>query len=418
MRFIYLDAGLRHELGHHANYARSILQELRAKSVDTVVVASALVVPELRSELGAMPHFRAYARRPIDPDPIVGWLKTFEACAQLTFEDLRRINGIAPHDIVYMGSMYEDLFMGLVRWAGAIEPAQLPTILGDFSFGPGLAVTVDADNKVRYALGDPRADPRPLLHRYAARAITPAVAKRLTLATFDRPTSAAYAALGLRMETWPAPIQATTGRRRRAGARPITVGILGHQRPDKGYYLVPEVVASLLRQRSDIRFLVHNGDPDFVPEPQRAMRRLALEDHRVVLDETISGPEPWAHLLERSDLMLCPYHPTAFVTRFSSLACEAIANGIPLVVPARTSLAELVKEFGEPGAAFETFDPPSIINAVNRALDDFDRYAELAQSAAKRWSQTQGARALVDRMLALAPDGAALTSAPSPSASR
>ncbi|HKX09182.1 MAG TPA: glycosyltransferase [Stellaceae bacterium] len=407
MRFIYLDAGLRYELGHHANYARSILRELRAKNINAVVVASAVVVPELQSELGAMPLFRAYARRPIDSDPIVGWLKTFETCSQLTFEDLRRLEGIAPDDIVYMGSMYEDLFMGLVRWAGAIEPARLPTILADFSFGPGLEVSVDADHKVHYSLGDLRADPRPLLHRYAARAITPAVASRLTLATYDRPTSAAYAALGLRMQTWPAPIQATTNRRRRAGGRPITVAILGHQRPDKGYYLMPEVVSTLLRQRSDIKVLVHNGAPDFVPEPQQALRQLALEDQRVVLDETIAGPEPWARLLERSDLILCPYHPTAFVTRFSSLACEAIANAIPLVVPARTSLAELVKDFGEPGTIFERFEPAPIIDAVNRALDDFDRYAEIAQAAAERWRQTQGARALVDQLLALARGGAA-----------
>src|SRR5689334_25176786 len=99
MRFIYLDAGLRHELGHHANYARSILRELRAKKIDTVVIGNAFVVQELQSELGAMPHFRAYAQRPIDSDPVIGWLKTFEACSQLTFDDLQRIEGIAPDDL-------------------------------------------------------------------------------------------------------------------------------------------------------------------------------------------------------------------------------------------------------------------------------------------------------------------------------
>src|SRR5581483_3197505 len=98
--------------------------------------------------------------------------------------------------------------------------------------------------------------------------------------------------------------------------------------------------------------------------------------------------------------------PEAFATRFSALTCEAIANAIPLVVPARTSLGTLVNEFGGPGTLFERFDAASIVEAVNRALDDFDRYAELAQAAARQWEWTQGSAALVRQFLALsAPAG-------------
>ena len=59
MRLIYMDAGLHHELGHHANYARSIVGQLRANNIETRVIANAWVVPELQAELGAIPHFRA-----------------------------------------------------------------------------------------------------------------------------------------------------------------------------------------------------------------------------------------------------------------------------------------------------------------------------------------------------------------------
>ena len=408
MRFIYLDANLRYDLGHPANYARAILSELRARAIETVVITNALVIPELQAELGARPHFRAYANhRPHDPDPIIGWLNTFEACSQLTFEDLRRLDGIRADDLVYMGSMYADLFMGLVKWAGSLEPGRIPRIAADFCFGPGLNVSVGPNGEPKYALPDLRVDPSALLYRYAARKITAPVAARLQLATFDAPASAAHQALlGYPVKTLPAPVRATTSRRPRAGARPITVAVLGHQRPDKGYALVPEMAAALLRQRSDIRMFVHNGAPDFTPKPQEALRKLARAESRLVLDETIAGPEPWARLLDRCDLILCPYDAEVFVTRFSSLACEAIANAIPLVVPARTSLARLLADFGEPGTMFENYEPASIVEAVNRALDSFDRYAEIAQRAAEQWQQTQGPRNLVKQLLALAPSAA------------
>ena len=402
MRVIYMDAGLVYELGHHANYARSIVRELRAQGIESVVIANVLVVPALRAELGAVPHFRAYANRPSDPDPIVGWLNTFEFCAQLTFEDLQRIDGLRSDDLVYMGSMYTGLFMGLVKWAGSLEPAPLPTIAADFCVGPGLELSFGPNNDVSYALGDLRTDPSALLYRYAARKITSAVASRLHLATFDAPTSAAHQALLMHpVRTLPAPIQATTGRRRRAGTRPITLSVLGHQRPDKGYALVPEIVASLLRTRSDIRVLVHNGAPNFTPGPQESLRALARQDSRLALDETIAGPEPWARLLEQSDLILCPYNPAVFGTRFSSLACEAIANAIPLVAPARTSLASLMADFAQPGTIFRSWTPESVLEAVNHALDDFDRYAEIALRASERWAQTQGPQQLVRSLLAL-----------------
>ena len=410
MQFVYLDAGLRHDLGHHANYARLILRELRAQGISTGVAGNALVAPELRAELGVLPLFRAYASRPNDADPIVGWLNTFEAGAQMTFEDLRRLAGIGPDDLVYMGSMYHDLFLGLVKWAGTFDPARLPTLAADFCFGPGLAVRVGEDNQVRYTMKDPRVDPSAILYRYAMRRITPTVARRLTLATFDRPTSAAHQTLlGLPVRTWPAPIEATTSRRRRAGSRPVTVAVLGHQRPDKGYGLMPVVAAALLRERSDIRLLAHNGAPDFTPGPQKDLRRLAREDSRLMLDETIAGPEPWARLLDRSDLILCPYDPEVFATRFSSLACEAIANGIPLVVPARTSLSTLLADFGGPGTVFEKFEAAAIVEAVSLALDDFDRYAEIAARASKQWQQTHGPRSLVAQLLGLVPSAARAT---------
>ena len=172
------------------------------------------------------------------------------------------------------------------------------------------------------------------------------------------------------------------------------MAVLGHQRPDKGFQLMAEIAAALLATRSDIRVLAHNGDPAFMPEAQECMRQLARADSRVTLDETIAGPEHWARLLDQSDLVLCPYHPRIFAARYSAVAYESVANGIPLVVPARTSLAALLREFGEPGTTFDAFTAGSVVEAAHRALDEFDRYAERAWAASEQWSRTRGPQKL------------------------
>lgn len=404
MRVIYLDPGLRHDLGHHATAARFIVDALRTRNIETKVIANALVTPELQAQLGASPLFRAYAKRPRDPDPIVGWFNEFEIASQWTLEDLWRIQGLGSSDIVYMNSMYADIFLAVAKWTATFPPGQLPTVVGEFCLEAGLEVMIGDDGRVHYELRDPRADPRAFLFRYGARRVSNSVRHHLHLMTFDVGSSAAYQALlDLGVSTFPLPFKATTSRRRRAGTRSITLAVLGHQRPDKGYQHVPEIVATLLNQRAAIRVLVHNGDPTFTPGPQESLRALARADARLKLDERIAGPEIWAQLLEETDLVLCPYDPRAFAARYSAVACEAVANAIPIVVPARTSLASLLAEFGGPGTMFEKFEAPSIVEAVSRALDNFDRYAERAQAASEQWQRTRGPEIFVDRLLALGP---------------
>ncbi len=402
MRLIYLDPGLLHNLGHHATTCRFFVREVRALNIESTVIAGIAIQEQLRAELGAARLFRAYAAYPRDPDPISGWLSTFEAAAQMTYEDLQRLSGLGAGDLVYVNSLYPDILMAVVRWASGLDPTTLPTIVAEFATDPGL--DIDVGDRSRYILRDPRADPRAVLYRYASRRIPSSWATRFHLATFDASASAAYAALLERpIVTLPVPIEATTSRRQRAGARPITLSVLGHQRQDKGYALVPEIVTALLDRRSDIRVLVHNGAPDSMPKPQQEMRELARRDNRITLDEQVAGSEHWARLLEQSDLILCPYDARRFATSYSAVACEAVANAIPLVVPVHTSLAQLLVEFGSPGTMFEAFAVPSIVEATNRALDDFDRYAAAARTASGQWIQTRGPQNFVRALLKFAP---------------
>jgi hypothetical protein len=190
----------------------------------------------------------------------------------------------------------------------------------------------------------------------------------------------------------------------RVGHRPITVSVLGHQRQDKGYQLMPEIARLLLALEPDIKLLVHNGAPDVMPRIQQEMRAHAAVEYRLTLNEQTAGPELWEDLLQRSDLILCPYKPARFVASYSAVATEALANAIPLVVPAKTSLSRLLDQYGGPGTAFEAYNSTSIVTATRQALADFDTIAARAEAAAGRWNATMGVGNMVTALLALGRD--------------
>jgi glycosyltransferase involved in cell wall biosynthesis len=225
----------------------------------------------------------------------------------------------------------------------------------------------------------------------------------LRLVSFDRVTSGAFRGLlDVPIATLPMPYERQATPRDRSGTRPITVSVIGHQRPEKGFDLMPEVAEALLRNRPDTRILIHNAKPDQMREAQDKLRQLAARDSRIRLEEAVAGPALWASLLERSDLMLCPYDPNVYTFSHSSVACESLANAVPLVVPARTALSAQLEDFGGPGTSFESFTAQSIVSSLERVLDDFDRYADLACAAATKWAKTMGPGNAVERLLALA----------------
>ena len=189
--------------------------------------------------------------------------------------------------------------------------------------------------------------------------------------------------------------------RSRAGAQPVLVAILGHQRSAKGYDRLPEIAEQLLLARPDIRLLLQNVAPIGPPETQQKLRDLAANYDQLTLDEEPAGRTGWPQLLERTDLILCPHRPQFYVAGFSTVAAEALANGIPLVVPAATPLATLLAECGEPGTTFDQFEPAEITAASCRALDHFDHIATRAYAAAMRWPEMHGPARMVDDLMSL-----------------
>jgi hypothetical protein len=399
--FAYLDPALTNNLGHHANSGRSIVGEIRARDIPCAILGHMEIEDSLRGELSATPWFRWNTYMVVDKDPVCGWLMDFEMGARVTAEDIGRLQGILPTDLIYMNSIQPAQLMGILRWGRTLAEDQRPTVIVEFGTDPGL-ILLEQDNAAPQFLPmDPRLDARAVLLRFTARQMTEEDQRWLKLATFDSQSSAIFQLLlEYPVGTLPLPQGPVTTCRDRTGKRPIVIGILGHQRGDKGFHKVPALVAGLLATRGDdIRVLVHNGAPDGMPDHQQKLRDMAAADPRLVLDERPADAVLWSNLLEVSDLIVCPYIRNRFIASYSAVASEAMANAIPLVAPEGTTLHGIMREFGMPGTIFKEESVEAIQAAVAAALDDFDRLAGLARQASIRWGETRGAKCLVDTLL-------------------
>lgn len=402
MRVIYIDPGLRDNLGHHANSCRAIRGELLRRGVSVAVCGFSGVSQELRDELHVIPAFRSFTYWAHDNDPWAGWLNTFDSASRLTVEDLGRLQGIVADDLVYFNSAQPIQLMAAIRWFQSLPAERRPHVVVEFGTDPGVDVVPGATPaQIVVNPRDYRVEPRPMFYRFAANQLTEADLTRFHMVTFDRLSSQIFAyVLGKPVGVLPLPQFTRDNLTSRAGRRPITVAVLGHQRKDKGYQLMPLIARLLLAHEPDIRLLIHNGAPNEMPQVQQELRAHAAVETRIVLDEETAGAEKWNSLLAASDLILCPYDPARFLASYSAVATEAVANAIPLVVPAGTSMEALLARFGNPGTIFSAWTPESIVAGVRAALADFDSVAERALAASGQWNATMGVGNMVTSLLA------------------
>ena len=400
MRFIYADPGLENEVGHHANACRVISAELRGRGIEPEVLGYKGVTEGLQREMGAKPFFRYHTYLRPDDDPICGWLRNFYLGYEITLVDLEGIAGVGAGDLVYLNSAKHEQFMAAVMWLSRMPAERRPNVVVEFGIGPGVEIE-DTPKGIGMTVPDPRGGGGAMLYRLAAMGIPKEADGRIHLRTFDAFNSQVYSLLLSRpVGVLPLLQRAVRPVRLRTGEGGITVAVMGHQRAEKGYALMPRVTEILLAADPRVRVLAHNGEPEGqgMAEAQKEMRRLASAEPRIRLDERAVDAQGWLDLLDAADVVACPYSPV-FRASYSALAAEAIANGIPLVVPAKFSLAHLCAEFGV-GEQFEKFEAQGVADAVMRVVKDFDSHARRSLAAAQKWPTRHGPKHTVDAILA------------------
>jgi hypothetical protein len=190
---------------------------------------------------------------------------------------------------------------------------------------------------------------------------------------------------------------------RRSGGGGCCVAYFGDVRDEKGFYHLPAVVEDLMADYvapGNVRFVVQASlsHPEWNPKSAAALEKLRAhpaDQVRLVGLERPLPPEEYFRLVSEADLLLCPYSPFAYKRRSSGTLTEAIAAGIPTVVPADTWLAGQQP----PGTGEQFFDQPSLLTAVRKILDDYPRYLHHARRAKDEWLAVHSPEELVKRLV-------------------
>ena len=165
-----------------------------------------------------------------------------------------------------------------------------------------------------------------------------------------------------------------------------TVGILGHQRNTKG----------LERLQQNVETIVRLGF------------RVIVQDSQENLSDSLSVESPFVSLhgyvddlpalINECDALFLDYDTEMYRGGGSGIAWEAIACGVPLVVPNGTTMSMLVENH-HCGVKFAHNDPDDRFRALASARQNYAELARNAARASKDFGALHGTRKFVDFLL-------------------
>jgi len=159
------------------------------------------------------------------------------------------------------------------------------------------------------------------------------------------------------------------------------IGFFGHQRPARGVEILPDLIRALLAQGYEV--VVHDSGGSI--RGKDGHPRLTLLGY---LDD-------FAAELARCDLVVWPSRREAYTHCMSGVVSEAIASGVPVVVPAGCIPARIVARQGA-GIEYHTHTSSAILAALAEAARDFAGLSARARAAADAWHAQNGSERLAE----------------------
>ena len=123
----------------------------------------------------------------------------------------------------------------------------------------------------------------------------------------------------------------------------LTTTYVGQARINKGYHHLPSIISKLRAdwvENGKMRFVIQSHiRSEQLPEVEPIRERLESLGPGVILTRDLQTDEEYRRMLWDSDIVLMPYNPEAYFVQTSGICAEALARGIPVVVPGGTWLA-------------------------------------------------------------------------------
>lgn len=412
-RLIIADSGLTGAVGHHLGYSQSVAEAAMRRGIAPLILAGRAftggvaggAIPTLSTfdaqyqgqGRGGRMRQLVFGTASYLPEPLARLVPgpfhtlrrqldrwaTQDRFARELAATLREQGGRASDDAVLLHSVSAANLGGLLE---VPEPGALGQLWIVLRQAPA---AMDLDD----ATGEPVLS---LLQRLAVR-----FGRSLSLFADTEKLAADYSArTELRVSPVPLPVVVPNRPARAALTLPHVV-FPGGARVEKGYGYLPAAVAACAGRA---RFTIHSGrigasnDP-VVQKAHRALRRMVGTE--LTLIERPLDLEDYLALLAETDLMLLPYNAQFYGSRSSGILAEALAMGVPAVVPDGCWMAEVA---GAARAVLIGRDR-SVAVALGEALDRLPELAAAALAAMPAWRTKHNPDALLAALLRGCPAG-------------
>jgi hypothetical protein len=210
-------------------------------------------------------------------------------------------------------------------------------------------------------------------------------------------------ALGISVDCWPSPVTARVQPKYTAGKPEGRLfAIVANHSDERGERLLPALAEALLTEHQDAALLIHHSQA-VGPEIQRKLAEFESANRRLVYLPSPLPLKQWLEILAAVDLAILPYDPCAYQNRPSWLLDELVANGIPSLVPASTTLSKRIESFGISECVFDRHNAQSIVSAVSKVVGGYERVSNEFHHARQQWERTHGAMRFVQSILSWFP---------------
>lgn len=358
MRLWAMENGLRDQGGHHFNNSIGLRQACAERGLACRFLVHHAADAAVVAALGARTVFRFSPYDRASTEPLAGPLESLMIQGHAFAEGLVAAagEGLAADDLVYVPTTTQHELLGCAIGLAKIAPALRPRLVLNFMMENFLAPRALTPGR------------NAAFYRFAMRNLTRVCAPKQLLLTANGANMARHLSevLAQRVEWYPVPkfypVQLWRASDRPESSGPPIVAVLGDYRAEKGFDIVPAVIA----RHPELRFLIHLSRP-----PQQELWRHSAgrsQSANVEVAEGILDTEAFHALVARADIVLLPYDPARLPFRTSGVFSEALAAAKPVVVPRGTWMEEQLAAGHGAGVLFATRDVADISGALRDAV--------------------------------------------------
>ncbi|MDJ0630796.1 MAG: hypothetical protein QNJ44_21245 [Rhodobacter sp.] len=155
----------------------------------------------------------------------------------------------------------------------------------------------------------------------------------------------------------------------RLGQPYICLG-LGDAKIDKGFLYMPALIEGVFSRHSHMNVLLQAvGGSVAHPRSHHRICGLAEKYGNFFYHDGFLSDWEYLKVLQGSALVVFPYLQESYFSKSSGVLEEALALGVPCVVPAYTELWDIARASDTPAFAFRENSVESILEAIDTALD-------------------------------------------------